>query len=60
MSCCPIQASRAMLIGSGYVLSEVVVRCLSIAQHALVHVLEPRFIPQVQPCGRTMLNSALR
>jgi hypothetical protein len=57
---CPVRASRAMLIGPGYVLSEVVVRCLSIAQHAPVQELEPWFIPQVQPCDRTMLNSALR
>jgi hypothetical protein len=34
MSCCPIQVSRALLIGPGYILSEVVVRCLSIAQCA--------------------------
>jgi hypothetical protein len=34
MSCCHIWASCALLIGLEYVLSEVVVSCLSIAQHA--------------------------
>jgi hypothetical protein len=32
MLCCPIRASHALLIGSEYVPSEVVVCCLSIAQ----------------------------
>jgi hypothetical protein len=38
---CLVRASRALLIGPGYVLSEVMVRCLSIAQHAPVQELEP-------------------
>jgi hypothetical protein len=59
MSCCPIQASRALLIGSEYVLSEVVVRCLSIAQCTPVLELEPRFVPQVRPCGQTVLKFGL-
>jgi hypothetical protein len=60
MSCCLIQASRALLIGPEYILSEVVVRCLSIAQRAPVLEWEPRFVPQVRPCSRIMLKSRLR
>jgi hypothetical protein len=41
MSCCPVGASRALLIGPKFVLSDVVVRCLSIAQHAPVLEREP-------------------
>jgi hypothetical protein len=41
MSYYPIRSSRAMLIGPGYVLSEVVVCCLSIAQYAPVLEREP-------------------
>jgi hypothetical protein len=59
MSCCPIRASRALLIGTEHVLSEVVVRCLSIAQRAPVLEREPRFVPRVRPCGRTVLTSGL-
>jgi hypothetical protein len=57
---CSIQASRALLIGLEYILSEVVVRCLSIAQCALVWEREPRSIPQVQPYGQTVLMSGLK
>jgi hypothetical protein len=46
MSYCPVQASRAMLIGFEYVLSEVVVRCLSIAQRTSILEQEPQFVPQ--------------
>jgi hypothetical protein len=60
MSCCSVQASRALLSGSGYVLSEVVVCCLSIVQHAPVLKREPRSVPQVRPYGRTVLKSRLR
>jgi hypothetical protein len=56
----PTRASRALLIGPGYVLSEVVVYCLLITQRAPVLEREPRFVPQVQPCGQTVLNSELR
>jgi hypothetical protein len=60
MSCCTIQASRALLIGHEYVISEVVVHCLSIAQRAPILEWEPRFIPLVRPCGRTVLKSKMR
>jgi hypothetical protein len=57
MSCCLIQASRALLIGLEYILSEVVVCYLSIAQRASVLEWEPRFVPQVRPWDWTMLKS---
>jgi hypothetical protein len=60
MSYWPIQASRALLIGHEYILSEVVVRYLSIAQYTSILEWEPQFIPWVWPCGRTMLKSELR
>jgi hypothetical protein len=60
MSCWPVRASRALLIGHEYILSEVVVRYLSIAQCTPILEWEPRFIPWVWPCGRTMLKSGLR
>jgi hypothetical protein len=59
MSCCPIQACRALLIGPEYILFGVAVRCLSIAQHAPVLEREPQFVPQAQPYGRTVLKSGL-
>jgi hypothetical protein len=34
MSCCPVRASHALLIGSEYILSEAVVHYLLIAQRA--------------------------
>jgi hypothetical protein len=60
MSWCTSQASRVLLIGSEYVLSEVVVHSLSIAQCALILEWEPQFVPQVRPYGGTMLKSVLR
>jgi hypothetical protein len=60
MSCCPVWASRAMLIGPAYVLSEVVMCCLSIAQRALVLEQEPRFASQVRPYDWTALKSGLK
>jgi hypothetical protein len=45
MSCCPIQASCALLIGPEYILSEVVVRFLSIPQRAPVLEQEPLICP---------------
>jgi hypothetical protein len=60
MSCCPIRASRAILIVAKYVLSKVVVYCLLIAQYAPVLERETQFVPQVPPCGRTVLQSGLR
>jgi hypothetical protein len=44
MSYCPVQASCALLIGSEYILYEVVVCCLSIAQCAPVLEWEPQFV----------------
>jgi hypothetical protein len=41
MSCFPVRTSCALLIGPRYVLSEVVVRCLSITQRAPVVEREP-------------------
>jgi hypothetical protein len=35
MSFCPVQTNRALLIGHEFVLFEVVICCLSIAQRAL-------------------------
>jgi hypothetical protein len=60
MSCCPIRASRALLIGPEYVLSEVVVCYLSIAQRTPVLEREPQFGPQIHPSDRTVLKSGLR
>jgi hypothetical protein len=60
ISCCLIWAGRASLIGPRYVLSEVVMRYLSIAQHASVREREPQFVLQVQPCGQTVLKSGLK
>jgi hypothetical protein len=60
MSCCPIRASRALLIGLKHIIFEVVVHCLLIAQHAPVLEQELWFVPQVQPCGRTVLKSEMR
>jgi hypothetical protein len=60
MSCCSIQASSALLFGLEYILSEVVVRCLSIAQCTPVWEREPRFVLQVQPYGQTVLRFGLR
>jgi hypothetical protein len=41
MPCCPVRAHRALHIGSEYVLSEVLVCFLSIAQRAPVLEREP-------------------
>jgi hypothetical protein len=60
MPCCPLWVSRALLIGPGYVASEVVVHCLSIAQCALAWEREPRSVSQVRLYGRTVLRSGLR
>jgi hypothetical protein len=60
MSCCPVRACSALLIGSEYVLFEAAVRVLTIAQRTPVLEREPRFIPQTQPCSQTMLKSGLR
>jgi hypothetical protein len=60
ISCCHVRASRALLIGHAYILSGVVVHCLSIAQRAPVLEREPRFVPQVRPCDRTVFKSGLR
>jgi hypothetical protein len=60
MSFCPVQTNRALLIGHEFVLFEVVICCLSIAQRALVLEREPRFAPQVRPYGYTVLKSGLR
>jgi hypothetical protein len=60
MSCCPVRANRALLIGPKYILSEVVARYLSIAQCAPFLEPEPRFGLQVRPYGRTMLQYGLR
>jgi hypothetical protein len=60
ISCCPIRASRALLIGPEYVLFEVVVCCLSIAKCAPILEWEPQFVPQTRPYGQTMLKSGLR
>jgi hypothetical protein len=60
MSCCPIRASRAVLIGPEYILSEVVVHCLLITPRAPILEREPRFVLHVWPCGRTVLKSGLR
>jgi hypothetical protein len=56
MSYCPIRASRGLLIGLEYILSEVVVRCLSIAQCAPVLEREPWFVPQVRPYDLIVLR----
>jgi hypothetical protein len=60
MSCCPVRASHAPLIGPEYVSSEVMVHCLSIAKRAPILEREPWFVPQVQPCDQTVLKSGLR
>jgi hypothetical protein len=60
MSCCPVRACRALLIGTEYVLFEAAVRYLSIAQHALVLEREPQFVPQARPYSQTVLKSELR
>jgi hypothetical protein len=60
MSYCPTRASHALLIGLEYILSEVVVCCLSIAQRAPVWERESRSVPQVRPYGRTVMKSGLR
>jgi hypothetical protein len=60
MSYCSIWASRALLIGPRYVPSEVVVRCLSIAQCTLILEWEPQSVPLVWPYGRIVLKSGLR
>jgi hypothetical protein len=60
MSYCPVWASRALLIRPEYILSEVAVWCLLITQRTPVLEREPRFVPQAQPCGRTVLMSGLR
>jgi hypothetical protein len=44
MSCCPVRASHALLIGLEYALSGVVVHCLSISQRSPIRVWEPRSI----------------
>jgi hypothetical protein len=60
MSCCSVRASCALLIGLEYILSEVVVRCLSVAQHVQIWEWEPQSVPQVHPYGRTLLKSELK
>jgi hypothetical protein len=59
MSCCPVRASHALLIVLKYILSDVVVRCLSITQCALVRGREPLSVSQVRLCDRTMLMFGL-
>jgi hypothetical protein len=59
MSCCSVQASRALLIGLEYIFSGVVVHCLSIAQRAPIQEREPQSILQVRPYGQTVLKSGL-
>jgi hypothetical protein len=59
MSCWPVQASRALLIRFEYILSEVVVCCLSIAQCAPVLERESQFVPWVRSCDQTVLKSGL-
>jgi hypothetical protein len=49
MSCCPIWAGCALLIGLEQVPIEVVVRCLLIAQCTLIMDWESRSIPLVRP-----------
>jgi hypothetical protein len=56
----PVWISCALLIGSEYVLSEMVVHCFLIAQSAPVLEREPRFVPRVWPYGWNMLKSGLR
>jgi hypothetical protein len=56
MSCCPVRARRALVIGPKYVYSEVVVHCLPITQCAPVLEREPRFVPRVRRCDRAMLK----
>jgi hypothetical protein len=60
MLCCHVRACHALLIRHEYVLFEVAVCCLLITQRALVLEREPQFVPQSQPCGRTVLKSGLR
>jgi hypothetical protein len=60
MMCCPVQASRALLIELEYILSEVVMCFLSIAQCAPVRERESQSVPQVWPHGRTALKSGLK
>jgi hypothetical protein len=60
MSCYPIRACRALLIGHEYVLFETAVCCLSIAQRTSVLERELRFVPQARPYDRTVLKSGLR
>jgi hypothetical protein len=60
MSYCPVRASRAMLIRFEYILSVLVVCCLSIAQCAPILEQEPWFIPQVRPYSQTVLKFGLR
>jgi hypothetical protein len=56
MSCSPVWSSRALLIGYEYILFEVMVCCLSIAQYAPILEREPQFVPQVRPCGQSGLR----
>jgi hypothetical protein len=58
--CYSIRASLALLIGLEYILSEVVVHCLFIAQRAPIWGQEPRSVLQVRPCGWIVLKSELR
>jgi hypothetical protein len=60
MSCCHVRVSRALLNRLEYILSEVVVRYLSIAERAPVQEREARSIPQVRLYGRTVLKFGLR
>jgi hypothetical protein len=60
MSCFSIRASRALLIELELILSEVVVRCLSAAQHAPILEQEPRSVLYVWPCSWTVLKSELK
>jgi hypothetical protein len=59
MSCWHVRASRALLIGLEYILSEVVVCYLSIAQCAPVLERESQFVPWVRPYDQTVLKSGL-
>jgi hypothetical protein len=60
MSWCSIQACCALLIVPECVHTKVAVRCLLIAHHTPILDREFRSVPQVRPCGRTMLKSKLR
>jgi hypothetical protein len=57
---CSVLANRTLLTGFKYILFEMVAHYLSIAQCAPAREREPRSVPQVWPCGRTVLKSGLK